>query len=167
MDAYLLDTTILSIWLDPEHPQHAQKALALNDLPLVNPRFVSTVALAELGFGAKLAAGLGKRDLTKLEAIIADARSHGILDITHHTAAEYATLKANVAFKYLAKTARKDRPKYIEEWVDKATGQKLGIDENDLWQCAQARERTLVFVTTDKRMQRIANADKEVKLLVL
>jgi len=23
--------------------------------------------------------------------------------------------------------------------VDKATGQKLGIDENDLWMCAQAK----------------------------
>lgn len=167
MAAYLLDTTILSIWLDPDHIQHAQKVLALNALPSGNPRFVSTVALAELGFGAKLAASLGKRDMSKLEAIIVTARGHGILDITHHTAAEYATLKTNVALKYLAKTARKDRPKYIEEWVDKATGQKLGIDENDLWQCAQARERSLVFVTADKRMQRIADADDEVKLLVL
>jgi predicted nucleic acid-binding protein len=62
---------------------------------------------------------------------------------------------------------RKDRPRYIEEWVDKATGQKLGIDENDLWMCAQAKERNLVLVTADGRMKRIPNADPEVRLLTI
>jgi hypothetical protein len=28
MDGYLLDTTILSIYLDPTHPHHAEKVLS-------------------------------------------------------------------------------------------------------------------------------------------
>lgn len=51
-------------------------------------------------------------------------------------------MKARVQ-KYLAKILRRDRPKYIEQWVDRATGQKLGIDENDPSVCAQAKERDL------------------------
>jgi len=47
------------------------------------------------------------------------------------------------------------RPRWIEEWVDKATGQKLQVDENDLWLCAQAKERNLILLTADKKINRI------------
>jgi len=167
MTAYFFDTTVLSIYLDPMHPMHVEKRRLLDALRTEAPRFISAVALAELGFGTCLAAAIGKGHLPALEAIIAQARAYAVLDLTHHTAAAYADLKARVAQKYLAKVLRKDRPKYIEEWVDKATGQKLGIDENDLWMCAQAKERDLLFVTADGRMKRIADADPEVRLLVI
>jgi len=84
-----------------------------------------------------------------------------------NTASVYAELKASIAQKYLAKVLRKDRPKYIEEWVDKATGQKLGIDENDLWMCAQAKERDLIFVTAVRRVKRTPDADPDVRLLTI
>lgn len=167
MDAYLLDTTILSIYLDPMHPHHAEKSQSLAALPADSPRFISAVALAELGFGTKLAAAIGKGNLLALETMLVQARSHAVIDITHHTASVYAEVKARIAQKYLAKVLRKDRPKYIEEWVDQATGQKLGIDENDLWMCAQAKERDLIFVTADGRMKRIPDADPEVRLLTI
>lgn len=167
MDAYLLDTTILSIYLDPTHPHYAEKSQSLAALPADSPRFVSAVALAELGFGTKLAAAIGKGNLPALEAMLVQASSHAVIDITRHTAFIYAEVKARIAQKYLAKMLRKDRPKYIEEWVDKATGQKLGIDENDLWMCAQAKERDLIFVTADGRMGRIPDADPDVRLLTI
>lgn len=167
MDAYLLDTTILSIYLDPNHPHYVAKGLSLAALPMQSPQFVSAVALAELGFGTNLAGLLGKGNLATLSAMLAQARTYAVLDITHHTASVYAEVKSKVAHKYLAKTLRKDRPKYIEEWVDKATGQKLAIDENDLWMCAQAKERDLVFVTADARMKRISDADPDVCLLII
>ncbi len=167
MEAYLLDTTILSIYLDPTHPHHAEKSLSLAALPADSPRFISAVALAEIGFGTKLAASIGKGNLAALEAMLVQARLHAVIDITHHTASVYADMKARIAQKYLAKVLRKDRPKYIEEWVDKATGQKLGIDENDLWMCAQAKERDLIFVTADARMKRIPDADPHVRLLMI
>lgn len=167
MDAYLLDTTVLSVYLDPNHPHHVAKGQSLAALPTQSPRFVSAVALAELGFGINLAGLLRKGTLTALNAMLFQAQTYAVLDITHHTASVYAEVKSKVAHKYLAKTLRKDRPKYIEEWVDKATGQKLAIDENDLWMCAQAKERDLVFVTADARMKRIPDADPDVRLLII
>lgn len=167
MDAYLFDTTVLSIYLDPNHPHHVAKSQSLAALPTGSPRFISAVALAELGFGTRLAALLGKGNLATLDAMLVQARAYAVLDITHHTASVYAEVKSKVAHKYLAKTLRRDRPKYIQEWVDKATDQKLAIDENDLWMCAQAKERDLVFVTADARMKRIPDADPDVRLLVI
>ena len=166
MDAYLLDTTILSVYLDPTHPNHAVKSASLDALPIESPKFVSSIALAELDFGVEIAHQIGKKDMSVLKSMIAAARSYAVLDVTHHTAMIYAEIKAALAKKFLAKVLRKDRPKYLEEWIDKSSGKALGIDENDLWMCAQTKERDLVFVTIDKRMRRIAEADPDVRLLV-
>lgn len=167
MTSFLFDTTILSILLDPQHKDHAAKKPAIDQLPRSAHRFVSVVALAELSFGASLVTKLGKGDLVKLTEVIRQASAYPLLEISRHTSAAYADLKAMVAIKYLARTLRKDRPKHIEEWIDKATGKALGVDENDLWMCAQAKERSLTFVTADGKMQRIADADPDLELLIL
>ncbi len=167
MNPYLLDTSILSIYLNPADSRHAEKAAALNALPAETPRYISAVGLAELTFGIKLAETLGKNNMSALKEMIRQARNHAILDVTIHTAETYADIKAKMATKYLGSALRKNRPKYIEDWVDKATGKALGIDENDLWMCAQAKERDLVFVTADGKMQRIPDADPDVKLLII
>ena len=90
-----------------------------------------------------------------------------MLDVTHHTSAAYAELKTNLAKRYLAKASQRDRPRWLEEWVDKTSGQKLQVDENDLWMCAQVKERDLILVTADDRMRRIEDADFDVRLLIL
>ena len=90
-----------------------------------------------------------------------------MLGLTKHTAEEYGELKALLAKTYLRNALRKDRPRWLEEWVDKATGQKLQVDENDLWMCAQARERNLVLITTDRKISRISQADPTVQCLSL
>lgn len=167
MDAYLLDTTILSIYLDPGHASHGDKSAILKSLPPSALQYISVIGLAELMFGVELATSLEKGNLPILREIIRQARSYAALDVSHHTSAAYAELKAKIASKYLHKVLRKDRPKYIEEWVDKATGKALGIDENDLWMCAQAKERDLIFITADARMKRIQDADSTVRLLII
>jgi predicted nucleic acid-binding protein len=167
VDAYLIDTSILSAYLDLLHTGHGTTRQSVDALPSSSPRYVSVVALAELTFGAELPLALGKGDSPTLRKIITDARSYAILDLSHHTTAAYSQLKSNAAVKYLQKALRRDRPKYIEDWVDQATGKAIGIDENDLWMCAQAKERGLVFVTGDGKMQRIADADSDVRLLVI
>ena len=43
----------------------------------------------------------------------------------------------------------------------------MQVDENDLWLCAQAKERSLTLLTADRRIQRIADADQEVLLLLI
>jgi predicted nucleic acid-binding protein len=166
-DAFLLDTTVLSAYLDPLHQFHAEKSRALDALPSDASRYISVVALAELTFGADLIVAIGKGDVPALRQMIRKARTYAVLDITHHTAAAYAELKSKMAAKYLASTLRRDRPKYVEDWIDKANGKALGIDENDLWMCAQVKERGLVFITTDRRMKRIEDADADVRLLII
>jgi tRNA(fMet)-specific endonuclease VapC len=84
--------------------------------------------------------------------------------VEHHTADEYAQLKSNLAVYYLPNQTKQFRTKYIEDWIDQFTGKALGIDDNDLWICAQARELNLTVIADDK-MNRIKGADPLVKIL--
>lgn len=165
MTGYLLDTSILSVYLDPRNPRHVVPAQALKALAAGSTLHVSAIALAEIEFGVNLARMVGKDRFAQLEQTLAEARRHFVIDVTKHTASVYAEIKAKLAHKFLASTLRKERPKYLEDWVDRATGKALGIDENDLWMCAQAKERDLILITADRRMKRISEADQAVRLL--
>jgi predicted nucleic acid-binding protein len=166
VDGFLLETTVLSAYLDPNHRNHADTRRSVDALDPGASRYISAVSLAELTFGANLAEAFGMGDLPSLKTVIREAQAYAVLDVIRHTAAAYAELKTNLAKKYLAKASRRDRPRWLEDWVDKTTGQKLQIDENDLWMCAQAKERDLILVTADGRIRRISDADAEVRLLV-
>ncbi|MGO9171126.1 MAG: PIN domain-containing protein [Rhodomicrobium sp.] len=167
MDGYILDTSVLSAHLDPSHLRHNDMRLAIGALDQVSAQFVSAISLSELTFGVRMAEAFGGASLPSLQQMLIDATSYAVLDVTHHTAAAYAELKTNLAKHYLAKASRRDRPRWLEDWVDKTSGQKLQVDENDLWMCAQAKERDLVLITGDCRIKRIADGDPEVRLLIL
>ena len=167
MDGYLLETSALSALLDHQHEKHEMVKSTIAALPSESPVYVSSVALAELTFGVRLYEAC-KGTLPKAESVLAGANSYPKVDVTRHTSIEYAELKTNIAVKYLTVPLSKDdRKRWIENWVDKNTGQTLQIDENDLWQSAQARERNLVLVTIDGRIKRIAEADPTLQLLVI
>lgn len=168
MDGYLFETSALSALLDVRHERHTAARVVVDTLDPNAPKFVSVVALSELRYGAALYELSEGHPLPKWPAILAGAQGYKRLDITHHTVIEYAELKTNVAAKYLKNPKdKKERKRWIENWVDQATGLILRIDENDLWMCAQARERNLVLVTTDQKIQRIADADVNVQLWVI
>jgi predicted nucleic acid-binding protein len=167
VDGYLLETSALSALLDPQHPKHAIVESTIVGFPSDAPVYVSSIALAELAFGVKLYEAC-KGALPKAAGLLAGSNSYPRVDVTRHTSLEYAELKKNVAVKYLTVPLSKDdRKRWIENWVDKNSGQVLQIDENDLWQCAQARERNLILVTIDGRMKRIFDADAILKLLII
>ena len=163
MEGYLLETSTLTTLLNPNHPKHMAAKVAISDLDPAAPRYVSVIAIAELMFGQRLIEAVVGAS-PALEAKIAEAQRHALLDVTRHTAAEYAALKTNLANMYLAKLLRKERPRWVEDWIDKATGQTLQVDENDLWMCAQARERGLVMITADAKLDRVSRADPRVRL---
>jgi predicted nucleic acid-binding protein len=165
MAGYLLDTSIVSVYLDPSHPRHAGPAQAIAALPIGSDLHVSAVALAEIEFGLIVANMVSKQRFAQLEQMLAQARRQFVLDVTKQTARFYADIKARVAHRYLASTLRRDRPSYVEEWIDRATGKAIAIDENDLWMCAQAKERDLTLLTAERRMSRISDADPEVRIL--
>lgn len=105
--------------------------------------------------------------LPTLRKVLVDVRAYGVLEVSRHTAEAYAELKTNLAKRYLKKANRRDRPRWLEEWPLNNRGQKLQVDENDLWLCAQAKERSLTLLTADGGMQRIADADGDVSLLLI
>ena len=167
MDGFILDTTVLSAYLDASHRKHFTVQDALQELEQRATLYLSTISLVELSFGVQMVRTFGGAALPNLERMLVAARNYPTLDVSHHTSAAYAELKTNLAKKYLCKVGRRDRPRWIEEWKDKATGRKLQIDENDLWICSQAKERQLTVATSDRRMKRISDADSEVRLRIL
>lgn len=162
MDGYLIDTSALSALLDSKHSKHQAATQVFAAFDVASPQYISVIALAELLFGQELAG-----HSPSFQAVVDEAKKHGLLDVTRHTANEYAVLKAKVAKRYLDKLLKRERPRWIENWADKATGQKLQLDENDLWMCAQARERDLTLVTADQKIRRLEQADPALKLRVI
>ena len=167
MTGYIYDTSVLSALLDAAHQRHADIAQAVASLPEDAGHFVSAVSLAELTFGVRMSEAFAPSKLPALEQILTDVRAYGVLEVGHHTSAAYAELKTNLAKRYLLKANRRDRPRWLEEWPLNNRGQRLQVDENDLWLCAQAKERSLTLLTADGGMQRIADADQEVLLLLI
>lgn len=167
MYGYVFDTSALSRLLDPEHSCHRDVQAAISALDARCTKFVSVVVLAELGYGLRLAESVTGSGARGLGRKLMKAYDYAVLEVTKHTGTVYAELKANLASKYLAKAQRKDRPRWVEDWIDRATGKRLQVDENDLWICAQAKERDLTVVTADRGMKRIANADGDVRLHIV
>ena len=167
MSGYVFDTSALSPMLDSSHSRHGDVRAAVMDLEPESTSFISVITLAELGFGVRLAETASGSASPRLQQALTKASTYAVLELTGHTAVAYADLKATLAGAYLAKTLRSRRPRWVEDWVDRATGQKLQVDENDLWICAQAKERNLIVVTTDRHMNRIQDADPGVRLLIL
>ena len=167
MSGYIFDTSVLSPLLDPSHSRHGDVRAAIGELDSHSTTFISTISLAEIDFGISLAAIITGSTSHTLRQKLMRAYGYAVLEVTKHTAAAYAELKAKLAGKYLAKALKNDRPPWVENWIDRATGQKLQVDENDLWICAHAKERNLTLVTADSHMNRITYADPGIRLLVV
>ena len=167
MTGYIYDTSVLSALLDAAHQRHADVVRAVALLPEDASHFVSAVSLAELTFGVRMSEAFAPGRLPALEQMLVDVRAYGVLEVGHHTSAAYGELKTNLAKRYLLKANRRDRPRWLEEWPLNNRGQRLQVDENDLWLCAQAKQRSLTLLTADCGMQRIADADPEVVLFIV
>ena len=164
MSGYIFDTSVLSPLLDAEHSRHGDVQTAIGALDQHATKFVSAIVMAELAYGVRLVETVAGSASPHLQRTLTRAHEYAVLEVTRHTSAAYAELKANVAAKYLDKVLWRDRPRWVEDWIDRATGKRLQIDENDLWICAQAKERDLIVATADRRMSRISNADCDVHL---
>jgi predicted nucleic acid-binding protein len=56
--------------------------------------------------------------------------------------------------------------RWIEDWIEMGSDKRLQIDENDLWICAQAKERDLVVVTGDVDIRRLSSFDPDLRILL-
>jgi predicted nucleic acid-binding protein len=164
VNGYLLDTCAVSALWDQGHPCHLAVKAAVDAIPDGAPRFVSRITLAEIEFGILLDEAERGSKSSRAGAILEKAQGYPIREVTRHTAHEYAELRKSIAVTYLEKFIRSNRPRWIEQWVDRVTGERLQIDENDLWICAQAKENNLVLMTTDKKLvSRISRADPQLQ----
>jgi predicted nucleic acid-binding protein len=168
VDGYLLDTCTISAYWDAGHPFHSVAKSAVDSLPEGAPRYVSRITIAEIEFGVLLDQVVTGSISERAMAILERAQEYPIREITKHTAHEYAVLRKNIAATHLGSFVRSNRPRWIDLWVDRATQERLQIDENDVWLCAQAREVNLVVVTTDEKMvTRISTADSVMQFQLL
>jgi predicted nucleic acid-binding protein len=164
VDGYLLDTCVVSALLDGGHKNYQNVKLSDEAIEVGAPRYVSRLTIAELAFGFALHEAATSQPHPRVTDILKRAQEYAIREVNKHTAAEYAELRKNLAVAYLPDLIRSKRPRWVEQWVDRATGEALQVDENDLWICAQAREWNLTLFTTDEKMvARISKADPSIK----
>jgi len=152
MDTYLLDTNLVSVLYDARRANHQAVRDAIAALPAQAPQLVSVVTIAELRFGLALSRAAGQA-LHHIEACLERTEGHPLAEITRHTSDAFATVKASIALARL--DVRRRVPRWVEGWSDRVTGQRLQIDENDLWIAAQALERNYVVVTSDRDFSQV------------
>ena len=149
MDTYLLDTNFVSILYNRKHPLHVAVRNEIQALDPQAPQYISVIVLAELQYGLLLAEAVGKK-VDHIRQTIERAKERPLAKVDHHTAEAYGDVKARLATTYL--DLDKKIPKWVEDWIDRATGKELQIQENDLWIVAQAIERNYVLLTTDRKL---------------
>lgn len=163
MKGYVLDTSALTPLVDPTHAKHAHVKATISRLGGA-PVWCSSIALAEMMYGIALYERASGQKLPGASNMLGLARAFPRLDVDHHAASEYAELKASLAAHYLPDLTKRHRKRWVEEWIDKFTGRALGIDDNDLWICAQGRQFNFPVIADD-RMNRIKTADPLVSVL--
>jgi len=152
MDAYLLDTNLVSVLYDAARPNHLTVRNALAALDPDAPQLVSAVTIGELRFGLALSRAAG-RPLAHIEACVERTEEHPLAEVSRHTAEAFGYVKSSIALQRV--DIHRRIPRWVEDWSDRVTGQLLHIDENDLWIAAQAVERNLVVVTSDSDFVRV------------
>lgn len=146
MDAYLLDTNVVSALYDARKATHAAARAFIGALPAEAPQLISVITIAELRYGLALSAAAGQ-PLSFIEACIQRAELHPLAEIQQHTPRSFASVKSRLAIARIDLSRR--LPRWVDQWKDRVTAQMLQIDEHDLWLAAQAIERNYVVVTDD------------------
>ena len=148
MHGYLLDTNMIRYWFDGDAGRFPAVKAAADARAADSPLYVSAITLGEIDYGhAYNPAGAG----AKRDEFVAFVRNQlpQILEVSRQTAEPYGRIRAKLAERFPPEGGwtKRIRP---EQLYDSVAAQVLGIDENDLWIVAQAVERNLVLVTSDK-----------------
>jgi tRNA(fMet)-specific endonuclease VapC len=163
---FLLDTSALSAYLSPTHRYHGRAKQIIDAIPSTDAIFISVISLGEFSYGIKLAELAASGRLEEYRKQYAIIRQYALLPFTHHTSEAYAELKAAIASK-VQRNLRSKLKRWIEDWVDIGSGKRLQIDENDVWICAQARERDLTVITGDSDVSRVAAYDDQLRFVLV
>ena len=132
-------------------------------LPEESPLRISAITLGEIEYGHRAEAKGPPLPIQKQFHRFVRNIDPMVLRVGEHTAEHYGILRAALFEKYAPKDAKR-KIKRPEQLIDPITSKELGIQENDLWICAQALEHRLVLVTHDKKMVRLHELAPELEI---
>lgn len=159
MRGYLIDTNIVRYWFDancPEHGPVVRHVGRLGDSLLA----VSAITLGEIEYGLRVLDGTASFE-ADLVGFVRDQLPL-VLDVTETTRIDYGSIRARLFGRFAPKDLRR-RLRLPEQLTDPATGESLGIEENDLWIVSQAVEHNLVLVSND-RLTHLREAAPELRI---
>ncbi len=164
MRDFLIDTQTVRYWYDTVCPEHE---IVVANVELLReqtkasehkPRLlVSVITLGEIEFGYRVNPTLDPANRREYLAFVSE-KFPAHWEVMEDATLVFGELRARLFDKYAPKEKRKPgmRP---EQLIDPTTSKELGIQENDLWLCAQAIAHGMVLVTNDK-MRRIREVSK-------
>ena len=153
--------------VDPNGVLHNAAKSAIDMMAGDDLQFVSAISIGEIRTGVVSVQRIHGRTPVYATKCSAEAQARSLLLINAHVAEAYGDLKAAMVSKFMPKSSRSKSPAHLEDWIDHATGKRLGINENDLWICAQGFERDLHVITCDTDFARVQEAEPRLALSVL
>jgi predicted nucleic acid-binding protein len=164
---YLLDTSVLIALVDSQSPFSRAANDAMASMQSSDLQFVSSISFGEIHTGIEANFRIRGQRPPNAQHTLALARTHSLLVVDEHVAHTYGGLKAAMVVRYMPNASRSQRGQFLENWINQATGLRLGINENDIWICAQALERDIFVISTDSDFERVREAEPRLKLLSL
>lgn len=146
MRGYLLDTNIIDYWFRRGTPENHNVETHIGGLDAGTPLRVSAVTLGEIEYGHRVVSTSDTAKQGQFNQFV-QTQLPNVLDVRRTTRIYYGQIRARLFERYAPRRGRKAlRP---EQLVDPVTAKTLGVQENDIWIAAQAREYNLVLVTHD------------------
>lgn len=167
MAGYLFDTSVLIALVDPQSTFNRAAKDVIAAMQEGDLQFVSSISFGEIHTGIETNLRIRGQRPPNAQQTLTLAQTHGLLTIDDHVARSYGALKAAMVARYMPNASRAQRGRFLENWIDQATGLRLGVNENDLWICAQAIERDIFVVSTDGDFERVREAEPRLKLILL
>ncbi len=171
MRDYLIDTQTIRYWYDRGCQQHDIVVANIESLRKQvessenKPRLiVSVITLGEIEFGHRVNPSADpnvQADYLKFVGEQLPVR----LEVTEDVTAFFGEIRKRLFDTYAPGDKRKPKMR-PEQLVDPITSRELGIQENDLWLCAQAIGHGMVLVTNDG-MRRIREISQNMQPALL
>lgn len=157
MKVYLLDTNVISAWLDSDHPKCEDIRAVFEAADIGEDRVaICPVTLAEVEYGYHVCLA---PDEERRRRLMASMNGLFIFDVDKHVVPAYAEVRSTLFQLYArnGKGRKRFREKIPEQLkmapaglIQQTNALELGIEENDLWIVAVAITHGCTFVTHEK-----------------
>ena len=171
MRDYLLDTQTICYWYDTMCPQHQMVVANIESLRNQveslehKPRLlISVITLGEIEFGHRVNEPPNPGVQAEYLKFISEQLPVR-LEVTEDATAVFGEIRKRLFDKYAPGEKRKPKMR-PEQLIEPITSKELGIQENDLWLCAQAVAHGMVLVTNDA-MRRIREVSQDMQPVLL